>query len=139
MPGSAGYQKVMIPKKVIVPKKRTITRCTGYQKVMIPKKSYSSKKGTITYDSFFQKKSQPKTIKHLSKSKVFASLGLCKSRFFTKTHSSKLANTIDFEGFLLDLGYASVWKKRIISYGSFFWNYNFFWNHNFFAWNILES
>ena len=39
--------------------------------------------------------------------KVFASLGLCKSRFFTKTHSSKLAKKIDVEGFLLDLGYAS--------------------------------
>jgi len=58
MPGSAGYQKVMIPKKVIVPKKRTITRCTGYQKVMVPKKVIVPKKGTITYDSFFKKHSQ---------------------------------------------------------------------------------
>ena len=101
---------------------------------------------------FFQTDAQPKSNKKPSKSIVFASFELCVLVKNLDLQSPKLANTFDFERFLIVFGYDFLknnhklwflflnyiffWNHNFLvasaaSYGSFFWNYHFFWNHNF--------
>ena len=84
---------------------------------------------------------------------MFARFELCVLVKNLDLQSPKLANTFDFERFLIVFGYDFLKNNHKLwflffwnydsfldhnflvasaaSYGSFFWNYNFFWNHNF--------